>query len=104
MKRRVLPFVAALSVLSGCAALPARVDASGYASMSCMELDNAIGDNAKAITQLALDRGRAAGMSIPAWLLGASATVEAVNERRSARIMGLQEQQAAMKAARARAC
>jgi len=72
--------------------------------MSCMELDNAIGDNAKAITQLALDRGRAARMSIPTWLLGASATVDAVNERRSARIMGLQEQQAAMKAARARTC
>lgn len=99
-----LSAIAVLSAVSGCASLPASVDPSSYERMSCAELDSAIGNNAKSITQLAIDRGTAARISIPSWLLGASATIDAVNERRSARIVGLQEQQAAMKAARDRAC
>ena len=96
--------VIALVLATGCASIGRTVDPAKYDSMSCTELNSALGTNAGEISQTAITRGKVANTSVPRWLLGGSRVKTAVANRETARIDRLKQQQDAIAAARARKC
>jgi hypothetical protein len=96
----------ALASAPGCAS---RIGASGvapsqYAAMSCIDLENAIGDNAKSISTTAISRAKVSQWNLPIWAPGGARTVSKVQERQTAKIEHLQGEQAAMVDVRNRRC
>ncbi|WP_095089763.1 hypothetical protein [Mesorhizobium sophorae] len=96
--------VIALLLLAGCSSIGRTVDPAKYDSMSCAELNSAMGVVARDISQTAITRGKVANTSVPRWLLGGARVKSAVAERETARIDRLKQQQAALASARARRC
>ena len=96
--------VIALFLLAGCSSIGRTVDPAKYDSMSCAELNSAMGVVARDISQTAITRGKVANTSVPRWLLGGARVKGAVAERETARIDRLKQQQAALASARARRC
>ncbi|WP_367272032.1 hypothetical protein [Mesorhizobium sp.] len=72
--------------------------------MTCTELNSALGDVARDISQTAVTRGKVANTSVPRWLLGGSRVKAAVAGRETARIERLKHQEAAIASARTRRC
>jgi hypothetical protein len=93
-----------LCVVAGCSSLGRAVDPAKYDSMTCVELNNALGDISRDISQTAITRGRVANTSVPSWLLGGSRVTAVVANRETARIDRLKRQEEAIVAARARRC
>ena len=93
-----------LSLAAGCSSLGGTVNAAKYDSMSCVELNDAVGDTARAISQTAITRGKVAKTSVPNWLLGGARVKSAVTNRETARIEKLKQQQQAIVAVRERRC
>ncbi|WP_018428488.1 hypothetical protein [Hoeflea sp. 108] len=81
-----------------------RNDASRYDTMSCADLNVAMGDAAKGISTTAISRGKVAHWNVPVWAPGGAKAVGLIEERQSARIERLRQQQAAIDAARRRQC
>lgn len=100
------PFIPVLllALVGGCASTSGSIDPANYDKMTCAELNSAIGEAAKDISQTAITRGKVASTSVPRWLLGGSSVKAAVANRETTRIDRLKQQQAAMAAARARKC
>ncbi|BCG74509.1 hypothetical protein MesoLj113a_56670 [Mesorhizobium sp. 113-1-2] len=96
--------VIALFLVAGCSSIGRTADPAKYDSMSCTELNSALGQNAGEISQTAITRGKVANTSVPRWLLGGSRVKTAVANRETARIERLKQQQDAIAAARARRC
>lgn len=96
--------IIALLCIAGCSAIGTSVNPTKYDSMSCTELNSALGDNARAISQTAVTRGKVSNTSIPRWLLGGTRVKGAVAARETARIERLERQQDAIIAARSRKC
>ena len=94
----------ALFLVAGCSSIGKTVDPATYDSMTCTELNSALGDVARDISQTAITRGKVANTSVPRWLLGGSRVKTAVADRETARIDRLKQQQDAMVAARANKC
>ena len=94
----------ALSLATGCSSLGGTVNPAKYDSMSCTELNNAVGDTARDISQTAITRGKVANTSVPNWLLGGARVKTAVANRETARIEKLKQQQDALVATRANRC
>ena len=72
--------------------------------MTCAELNTAVGDIAREISQTAITRGKVANTSVPNWLLGGARVKTAVANRETARIERLQQQQQAIVTVRERRC
>lgn len=96
--------VIALFLLAGCSSIGRTVDPAKYESMSCTELNSALGDIARDISQTAVTRGKVANTSVPRWLLGGSRVKTAVADRETARIGRLKQQEEAIAAARGHKC
>jgi len=94
----------ALSLAGGCSSLGGAVNPAKYDSMTCAELNNAIGDISREISQTAVTRGKVTNTSVPNWLLGGARVKTAVANRETARIEKLKQQQDAVVAARASRC
>ena len=97
-------FVIVVLLVAGCSSIGRTADPAKYESMSCVELNGALGENAGEISQTAITRGKVANTSVPRWLLGGSRVKAAVANRETARIDRLKQQQDAIAAARARKC
>lgn len=93
-----------LSLAAGCSSLGGAVNAAKYDSMTCAELNTAVGDTAREISQTAITRGKVTNTSVPNWLLGGARVKSAVTNRETARIEKLKQQQDALVAARANRC
>ncbi|RUX02824.1 hypothetical protein EOA30_17325 [Mesorhizobium sp. M8A.F.Ca.ET.059.01.1.1] len=96
--------LAAMLLVGGCGTIGGRADPAKYESMSCTELNSAVGSNASDMSQTAITRGKVANTSVPRWLLGGSRVKTAVANRETARIDRLKQQQDAAVAVRARKC
>ena len=96
--------VIALLLVVGCSSIGKTVDPAKYDSMTCVELNNALGNTASEISQTAIARGKVAKTSVPRWLPGGSRVTAAVANRETTRIDRLKQQQDAIVAARARKC
>ena len=72
--------------------------------MSCVDLENAIGENAKSISATAINRGKVSQWNLPLWAPGGARAVAKVQERQTAKIERLQSEQVAMVAVRNRRC
>ncbi|QKC84825.1 hypothetical protein [Mesorhizobium sp. NZP2077] len=94
----------AVLLVAGCSSIGKTVDPSKYDTLSCTELNSALGTNAGEISQTAITRGKVANTSVPRWLLGGSRVKTAVANRETARIDRLKHQQDAIAAARVRKC
>lgn len=93
------------SLMLGCTSpLGASVDAAKYDTMSCVDLNVAMGTVASELSQTAIARGKVARANIPSWLWGGQRVASAVAARESAKIERLRQQQAAIAAARSRKC
>ena len=97
-------FVIVVLLVAGCSSIGRTADPAKYESMSCVELNGALGENAGEISQTAITRGKVANTSVPRWLLGGSRVKAAVANRETARIDRLKQQQDAIAAVRARIC
>ena len=97
-------FVIVVLLVAGCSSIGRTADPAKYESMSCVELNGALGENAGEISQTAITRGKVANTSVPRWLLGGSRVKTAVASRETARIDRLKRQQDAIVAARANKC
>ncbi|WP_214473345.1 hypothetical protein [Mesorhizobium sp. dw_380] len=93
-----------LLLVTGCSSIGWAVDPAKYDTMSCTELNSALGENAREISQIAITRGKVANTSVPRWLLGGSRVKTAVANRETARIDRLKQQHDAIVAVRARRC
>lgn len=92
-------------LMTGCASpLRASVEAAKYDTMSCVELNVAMGTVASEISQTAIARGKVAHAKIPTWLWGGQRVASTVAASEGAKIERLQQQQAAIAAARSRKC
>ncbi|UVK38186.1 hypothetical protein LHFGNBLO_005323 [Mesorhizobium sp. AR10] len=98
------PLVLALLVVGGCSSIGRAVDPAKYDTMTCVELNNAVGDVARGISQTAISRGKVANTSVPSWLWGGTRVKTAVADRETARIDRFKQQQEALVAARRRKC
>ena len=94
----------ALSLAAGCSSLGGTVNPAKYDSMTCAELNTAVGDIAREISQTAITRGKVANTSVPNWLLGGARVKSAVANRETARIERLKERQEAVIATRTSRC
>ena len=94
----------ALFLVAGCSSISRTVDPAKYDSMTCTELNSALGNVARDISQTAITRGKVVNTSVPRWLLGGSRVKTAVAGRETARIDRLKQQQEAIVAARANKC
>ncbi|MBZ9674768.1 hypothetical protein [Mesorhizobium sp. ES1-1] len=93
-----------LSVLGGCSSIGTSINPAKYDGMSCTELNSALGDNARAISQTAVTRGKVANTNVPRWVPGGSRVKGAVAARETTRIERLKQQQDAIIAARSHKC
>ncbi|MBZ9672536.1 hypothetical protein LB536_22645 [Mesorhizobium sp. ES1-3] len=96
--------LAAMSLVAGCSSMGRAADPAKYESMTCTELNSAVGSNASDISQAAITRGKVANTSVPRWLLGGTSVKMAVANRETATIDQLKRQQDAAVAVRARKC
>ncbi|TPM37526.1 hypothetical protein [Mesorhizobium sp. B2-3-4] len=96
--------LAAMFLAAGCSSIGGAADPAKYESMSCTELNSALGSSASDISRTAITRGKVANTSVPRWLLGGSRVKTAVANRETARIDRLKQQQDALVAVRARKC
>jgi type II secretory pathway component PulJ len=93
-----------LSLAAGCSSLSGTVNAAKYDSMTCAELNTAVGAISRDISQTAITRGKVANTNVPNWLLGGARVKTAVANRETARIEKLKQQQDALVATRANRC
>ncbi|MBX3582195.1 MAG: hypothetical protein KF810_09885 [Rhizobiaceae bacterium] len=99
------PAIFLLLSLTACSSLGQRpLDSSGYAGMTCVELNQQIARTAADISRVAIQRGNTARTDIPTWVLGGRQVADKVMERQSKRIARLQEEQQALTAARRANC
>ncbi|ESW79749.1 hypothetical protein X773_17325 [Mesorhizobium sp. LSJC285A00] len=93
-----------LFLMAGCSSLGSAVNPAKYDRMTCAELNNAVGDTAREISQTAITRGKVTNTSVPNWLLGGARVKSAVANRETARIERLKEREAAIVATRTSRC
>lgn len=93
--------------LSGCAlqiGVSGPPDTAKYQTMSCADLEVAMGTASKSVSQTAIVRGRATKLRSPRWVPGGSRVISAVTGRQTARIERLTEEEAAIDRARRSRC
>ncbi|MER9594540.1 MULTISPECIES: hypothetical protein [unclassified Mesorhizobium] len=99
------PLICSLMFVGSCASpLPASFDAAKYATMSCVELNVAMGAVADEMSATAIARGKVVHTDIPDWLWGGRRIASAVTARQSAKIERLRQQEAAIAVARRSRC
>ncbi|MEI9411186.1 hypothetical protein [Mesorhizobium salmacidum] len=96
--------LATVFLVAGCSSIGRTADPAKYESMSCTELNSAVGSSASDISQTAITRGKVANTRVPRWLPGGSRVKMAVANRETARIDRLKQQQDAVVAVRAYKC
>lgn len=105
IRMKLLPsllLVAIAFAAGGCA--NASIEPAGYASASCIELNEAIGVNSRQVSALAIERGKVDRWDAPRWLPGAARGTAAVSSRQTSKIEQLQQSGDTMKAERASRC
>lgn len=90
------------ALLSACAS--SSIDSSRTQSMSCADLDVAIGGTAKQISAVAMRRGNVRSYDVPFWLLGANRAKGALVDRDTRKVEELQAAQTQFTAERDRRC
>ncbi|MBE1204212.1 hypothetical protein [Aminobacter carboxidus] len=99
--------VLALAATAGCASRPTSlgpVDPLKYDAMTCAELDVVMGTTASSISRTAISRGTVGQWNVPAWAPVGNRAVGAIQDRQTAKIDGLRQEQAAIDATRKRKC
>lgn len=97
----------ALALAAGCVSGPGSVrpvDPLKYDAMACAELDVAMGATAAGISRTTISRGSIGQWNVPAWAPGGTKAVTAIQDRQTARIDGLRQEQAAIDSVRQRKC
>lgn len=97
----------ALALTAGCASGPGSVgsvDPLKYDAMACAELDVAMGTTAAGISRTAINRGTVGQWNVPTWAPGGTKAVTAIQDRQTARIDGLRQEQIAIDSVRKRKC
>ena len=102
MKALQNAILVAVIVLTGCAS--ERISPSNFETAGCTDLNNAIGDRAKAISGVAISRGKVDKVGIPFWVPGGTKAVTVIKNRQIAKIEKLQREQAALYDDRKRRC
>lgn len=100
MKLHQAILLVALVGLSGCASGGVK----NPETAACTELNSALGDNAKAISDVAISRGNVDSLSIPFWIPGGKKAVSVITGRQTAKIERLKAEQTELDAARNRRC
>lgn len=80
------------------------MDASGYATMSCVELNQLMSRVSGELSRTAINRGNVERTDIPTWVLGGRKVASKVVDRQTARIEHLREQERAIASARTQNC
>ena len=93
-----------LSLAAGCSSLSGTVNAAKDDSMTCAELNTAVGAISRDISQTAVTRGKVANTSVPNWLLGGARVKTAVANRETARIEKLKQREDVIVTTRASRC
>ena len=98
------PFSATMvgALMSACAS--SSVDTSQTQSLTCADLDVAIGVTAKQISSVAIRRGNVRSYDVPFWLLGANRAKDALVDRDTRKVEELQAAQTQLTAERDRRC
>ncbi|WP_432285759.1 hypothetical protein SLT36_03025 [Aminobacter sp. BA135] len=97
----------ALAATAGCVSGPGSVgpvDPLKYDAMACAELDVVMGTTASSISRTAISRGTVGQWNVPAWAPGGTKAITAIQDRQTARIDGLRQEQAAIDSVRKRKC
>lgn len=97
----------ALASTAGCTSRPGSVgsvDPLKYDALACAELDAAMGTTAAGISRTAISRGTVGQWNVPAWAPGGTKAVAVIQERQTAKIDGLRQEQAAIDSVRKRKC
>jgi hypothetical protein len=102
--KRLLSATAALVVVSGCSQSLRPADASGYATMNCIELNELMSRVSAELSRTAINRGNVERTDIPTWVLGGRQVASKIVDRQTARIEHLREQERAIAAARLQNC
>lgn len=101
MKHLYLPSLAVLALSAGCAT---SVDYGQVRSMSCAELNAAVGESATDISRTAVRRGNVSNFDVPFWILGAERAKTALVERDTRRIDEMRGAQGEVVSERDRRC
>ena len=80
---QTLALVSAAVLATGCSA---SLDYSRVQSLTCPELDVAVGQMAKEISAIAIRRGTVRSYDVPFWVLGANRAQQALVDRDSRRL------------------
>lgn len=96
MKPLQLAVLAAVA-LSGCAS-------KGGPETACAKLNREVGDNAKAISDVAISRGKTDALNVPFWVPGGAKAVSVITNRQTAKIEKLKVEQAATITERDQVC
>lgn len=91
-------------VVSGCSQSLRPVDASDYATMNCIELNELMSRVSAELSRTAINRGNVERTDIPTWVLGGRKVASKIVDRQTARIEHLREQERAIAAARLQKC
>jgi hypothetical protein len=70
----------------------------------CAKLNREVGDNAKAISDVAISRGKTDALNVPFWVPGGTKAVSVITNRQSAKIDKLKVEQATTIAERDQVC
>jgi hypothetical protein len=101
MKRIFIASTAVAVLLTGCAS---RIDTKNVDTLSCQQLDEAIGQLALQISDTAVARGKADPASVPFWIPGGAKAVSAIRDRQTRKLERLQDQQKRLTQARGTRC
>lgn len=104
MKALDIAIIAAVPILAGCASIGIGTGSRNPEAMACNEIDTAIGNNAKEISAVAINRGKVDNFSAPFWVPGEERAKSAIRQRQTARIEKLQAEQSAMRTSRTQRC
>lgn len=97
----------ALASAAGCASGTGSlgsIDPLKYDALTCADLDVAMGTAAVGISRTAISRGSVGQWNVPAWAPVGNRAVGAIQDRQTAKIDGLLQEQAAIDTARKRKC
>lgn len=101
MQQPAFTILIALSVLAGCATPAPR---GSPESLTCQDIDTAVGQTAKDISRTAIRRGNVESYQVPFWVLGADRAKRALVDRDTRNLAELQDRQGALAAQRDRRC
>ncbi len=93
-----------LSLIGGCSSTTVRTSEGNYSGLSCAQLNELVAGSSSDISRTAVTRGQIEHTDIPRWLPGGQRVGTKLVDRQTVKLDTLQQQQAALLAARDRNC